>query len=271
MPLKASNGTYCIKNRCTVALCESEFFADNFSLDSRVDKDKLIYFGFPRNDYLLEENDSFEKLNLTQYDKVIFWLPTFRQRNDNAKNKKVNNFEMKNHGTGIPSIETEEDIKKVNDYLKDNNCLLILKPHPVQDMSSVKKEKLSNFYIMNDDTLKENNIQLYMLLGKCDAMITDYSSVYYDYLLTDKPIGLTIGDIDEYTSKRGFVYKQPLDILKGEYINNTDDLIRFIDNVKNENDIAKEERTKVKNMIHTVQDGSSTKAVGDYIINQLTK
>lgn len=269
MPLKASNGTYCIKNRCTAALCESEFFADNFSLDARVDKDKLIYYGFPRNDYLLRENNSLEKLNFTEYDKVIFWLPTFRQRNDDAKNKKVSNFEMENHGTGIPAIETEQDMKKVNDFLKDNNCLLILKPHPVQDMSAVKKANLSNFYIISDDTLRDNDTQLYMLLGKCDAMITDYSSVYYDYLLTDKPIGLTIGDIDEYIAKRGFVYKNPLDILKGEYINNTDDLIKFIDNVKNENDTAKEERIKIKNMIHSVIDGSSTKAVGDYIINKL--
>ncbi len=271
MPLKASNGTYCIKNRCTTALCESEFFADNFSSDARVDKDKMIFLGFPRNDLLLKENDSFDKFGFAKYDKVIFWLPTFRQRNDNAKNKKVDGFEMENRGTGIPAIETAEDMSKVNKYLKANNCLLVLKPHPVQDMSAVSEKGLSNFFIINDNTLKEKDVQLYELLGRCDAMITDYSSVYYDYLLTDKPIGLTIGDIDEYIAKRGFVYKKPLDILKGEYIYDTDGLITFLGNVINNNDVAKEERAAVKNMIHTITDGSSAQKVGDYIISQLEK
>lgn len=271
MPLKASNGTYCIKNKCTAALCVSEFFADNFSSDARVDKDKMIFCGFPRNDYLNKENNSLEKFDFDKFNKVIFWLPTFRQRKDSSKNKKVTDFEMKVHGTGIPSIETAEDMQKVNTYLKALNCLIVLKPHPAQDMSVVSEKGLSNFFIINDATLKEKGVQLYELLGRCDAMITDYSSVYYDYLLTDKPIGLTVGDIDEYIAKRGFVYKNPLDILKGVHIESTDDLISFIGEISNGTDSAKDERTNVKNMIHTVTDGSSAQMVGDYIIEQLGK
>lgn len=271
MPLKASNGTYCIKNECTAALCVSEFFRDNFSSDARVDTDKMIFMGFPRNDLLLTANDSLEKFGFEKYDKVIFWLPTFRQRIAGAKSKKVGEFEMEVKGTGIPAIDTKEEMEKVNEYLKANNCLLVLKPHPVQDLSVMKETSLSNFFIISDNDLKEKGIQLYELLGKCDAMITDYSSVYYDYLLTDNPIGLTIGDIDEYIAKRGFVYKKPLDILKGEYICDTDELITFLSNVKNNNDIAKEERTKIKDMIHTIQDASSAEMVGEYIISKLDK
>ena len=269
MPLKASNGTYCIKNKCTNALCMSEFFADNFSSDARVEKDKMIFMGFPRNDLLLTENDSLAKFSFDKYDKVIFWLPTFRQRTAGAKSKKVGDFEMEVKGTGIPAIDTAEEMQKVNFFLKANNCLLILKPHPVQDLSAMKDINLSNFFIISDNDLKEKGVQLYELLGKCDAMITDYSSVYYDYLLTDKPMGLTIGDIDEYIAKRGFVYKKPLDILKGEYIYNTDGLVDFLTNVVNGNDIKKEERTQIKNMIHTIQDATSAQTVGEYIIDKL--
>lgn len=271
MPLKASNGTYCIKNKCTAALCVSEFFADNFSSDARVDKEKMIFCGFPRNDYLNKDNNSLEKFGFNKFNKIIFWLPTYRQRNDNVKNKAAQGFEMENKGTGIPSIETAEDMQKVNAYLKALNCLIVLKPHPVQDMSAVKEKGLSNFFIIDDATLKEKNVQLYELLGRCDAMITDYSSVYYDYLLTDKPIGLTIGDIDEYIAKRGFVYKNPLDILKGVHIESTDDLISFIGEISNGTDSTKEERTIIKNKIHTVTDGLSAQKVGDYIIEQLNK
>lgn len=267
MPLKASNGTYCIKNDCTNALCVSEFFADNFSSDARVDKDKMIFMGFPRNDLLLSDNDSLRKFGFDKYDKVIFWLPTFRQRKD----KKLGQYEMEAKGTGIPAIDTVEEMKKINFFLKANNCLLILKPHPVQDLSAMNEVGLSNFFIISDNDLKQKDVQLYELLGRCDAMITDYSSVYYDYLLTDKPMGLTIGDIEEYIEKRGFVYKNPLDILKGEYIYDNDGLISFLTNVINGNDIAKEERTNVKNMIHTIQDAKSAEMVGEYIIEQLDR
>ncbi len=270
MPLKASNGTYCIKNKCTAALCEGEFFADNYSSDARVEKDKMIFFGFPRNDYLNKPNDSLKKFGIDSFDKIIFWLPTYRQRKDKMKNKTVKGFEMENRGTGIPSIETAEDMIRVNEYLKRNNCLIILKPHPVQDVSAVSEHSLSNFLIINDDSLKDKELQLYELLGSCDAMITDYSSVYYDYLLTGKPIGLTIGDIDEYIEKRGFVYKNPLEILKGEYIYDTDCLLKFIENVKNSNDVAGEERKKVAERIHSITDGNSSKRVGDYIIEQIS-
>ena len=271
MPLKASNGTYCIKNKCTAALCVSEFFADNFSADARVEKDKMIFAGFPRNDLLLTDNNSLEKFGFDKYDKVIFWLPTFRQRSSGAKSRKVGEFEMEVRGTGIPAIDTAAEIAKVNAYLAENNCLLILKPHPVQDLSAMQETNMSNFFIISDNDLKEKDVQLYELLGRCDAMITDYSSVYYDYLLTDKPIGLTIGDIDEYIEKRGFVYKNPLDILKGEYISDTDGLITFLSDVKTGNDIAAEERTKVKNMIHTIQAAKSAEMVGEYIIEQLDR
>lgn len=271
MPLKASNGTYCIKNKCTNALCMSEFFADNFSSDARVDKDKMIFMGFPRNDLLLTENDSLAKFGFDKYDKVIFWLPTFRQRTAGARSKKVGDFEMEVKGTGIPAIDTVHEMQKVNFFLKANNCLLILKPHPVQDLSAMKDINLSNFFIISDNDLKEKGVQLYELLGRCDAMITDYSSVYYDYLLTDKPMGLTIGDIDEYIAKRGFVYKNPLDILKGEYIYDTDGLVDFLTNVVNSHDVKKEERTEIKNKIHTIQNATSAQMVGDYIIEQLNK
>lgn len=269
MPLKSSNGTYCIKNDCTAAVCVSEFFAENYSKDFRVEKEKMIFTGFPRNDYLLRENDSLAKFGFDSYDKVIFWLPTFRQRTAGALNKHVGDFEMELHGTGIPAIETKDDMQRVNEFCKENNCLLILKPHPVQDMSVVSEIGLSNFFLISDDLLREKGVQLYELLGRCDAMITDYSSVYYDYLLTDKPIGLTIGDIAEYTAKRGFVYRDPTEILKGEVIRDTDDLLTFLQNVRDGKDETKADRMAVKNKIHTITDGSSAERVGNWLIEQL--
>lgn len=269
MPLKKSSGTYCVKNQCTAALCVSPYFADTYSSDFRVDKSKMLFAGFPRNDYLLRKNDSLEKFGFSSFDKIIFWLPTFRQRNDKAMNKNVAAYEMEKRGTGIPCMETEEDLRRVNEYCKTVNALLILKPHPMQDLSLLSEIELSHFILLRDEDLQEKNVQLYEILGQTDAMITDYSSVYYDYLLTDKPIGLTIDDIDQYIEKRGFVYRNPLEILKGQYIKNTDDLLDFLKAVVHSDDKAKKERQEVKEKIHQFQDDGATKRVGDYLLEKL--
>ena len=44
--------------------------------------------------------------------------------------------------------------------------------------------------MINDSFFIDNDITSYELLAACDSMITDYSSVYFDYTLCDKPIGL---------------------------------------------------------------------------------
>ena len=57
---------------------------------------------------------------------------------------------------------------------------------------------LSNLVFINDAFLSDNGIINYELLGVADALLTDYSSVYYDYLLLDRPIGLCWDDYEEY-------------------------------------------------------------------------
>ena len=113
----------------------------------------------------------------------------------------------------------------MNDVLKKHNILLVLKPHPAQDLSVIKTENLSNFVIFTNEDLNKNNISLYEFLGQTDALITDYSSVYYDYLLTDKPIAITTDDLEEYKKVFEFVYDNIYDVIKGEYINNFEENI----------------------------------------------
>jgi len=265
MPLKKSNGGYCINDNCDECLCVSEFFADNYSEDFKISKDKMIFMGFPRNDYLFSDRDVISELGYNGYDKIIIWMPTYRKIN----NPKVSRFNIETTATGIPAIDTYEQIIKVDEWLRENNCLLILKPHPAQNISVEIQSKLTNFRIITNDDLSAKNIQLYELMGKTDALITDYSSVYYDYILTDKPIGLTVDDLDEYIKARGFVYDDITEILKGEYIKNTDELVAFLADVKSGNDKYREARNAVKDRLHTIQDAVSAEMIGEHILKKI--
>ena len=82
---------------------------------------------------------------------------------------------------------------------------------------------------------------------------------------------MTIYDLAEYTAKRGFVFKDPLEILKGEHLSTVDDLLTFLAHVKQGEDVTGPERRAVMHKIHTITDGSSARRVGDYIIEQLER
>jgi len=147
--------------------------------------------------------------------------------------------------------------------------LLVLKPHPAQDMSLIKAEDLSNFMLLTNRDLDEHRIRLYELLSMSDALITDYSSVYIDYLLTDKPIAITTDDIDQYKEEIGFLFEDVYEILKGEYVKDKTDMISFIQNVANDTDAAKEERRNIAKKLHSHRDGHAAERLYDLIKDRL--
>lgn len=221
---------------------------------------KFLYLGFPRNDdLLLNNNIDRNKLFNIDFKKLIIWYPTYRQHKT---------LKHRVHSSiSIPIMYSEKEAKIINDVAKENGVLVVLKPHFVQDTSYIENLNLSNIIIINDEFLRANNIRSYQFLNLSDALITDYSSVYYDYLLRDKPIGLTWDDYDEYAEKEGFLVDTEEVFAGGEKIYNTNDFCDFIKNVADGNDILREERNKVKDLTNYYQDANSSKRVAEFILN----
>ena len=267
MPLKASNGGYCIHDQCDRCLCVSAFFADHYHKDFDISYEKMFFCPVPRTDYLFSDRDVRAELGLAGFDKVLIWMPTYRK----SAAEKMKSFNIEGTATGIPCLETEEDVLRLDAFLREKNSLVLFKPHPVQPIDSVLREKLTNIRFIDNAWLAEKGIQLYELLGKTDGLITDYSSVYYDYLLTDRPVGLTVDDYDEYIGKRGFVYDDPFEVLKGEHITDADGLIAYIDEVVRGEDPYSEDREIVKDHIYSTvrQVGSATAYVSELFWKEL--
>ena len=219
---------------------------------------KFIYAGLPRNDLLFNKNNELEKITNKKYNKIIIWMPTFRkskfdERNDT--NKKLN--------LGIPLIDSISEFQKLNDMLKDNNNLLILKIHGGQDQNILKVKDLSNIKIITVDDEKKLDINLYKLIANTDALLTDYSSIAFDYLLLDKPIGYIIDDIKEY--KLGFGFENIFDMMPGHKIKDLEELLNFIKKLNNGIDDYKKDRKKVLNYINEFQDGKNCERIIEYI------
>ena len=73
---------------------------------------------------------------------------------------------------------------------------------------------------------------MYPLLGKTDYLITDYSSVFVDYLTLNKPIGFLLNDVDVYQKGRPLYFEPTKENLPGTVMYTLEDMKDFIANNK---------------------------------------
>lgn len=170
---------------------------------TEIHPNKVLVSGTPRTDTLLKSNgrknlEKILKLNLKNK-KIIFNMPTFHTHEGSGR---VNGDSSLDDFIKIPNF----DYKKFDDFLQENNYICILKVHHAEQSIISKKNKLTNFkniYAISNLDLRKHNLDLYEVLNSGDLLITDYSSVYADFLFMNKPILFTNYDIDEYRNNRG--------------------------------------------------------------------
>ncbi len=221
-------------------------------------REKVLNLGFPRNDLLFSNDSSVkQKLKIKNYKRIIVWMPTFKHINVNIGRSDIkSNTDM--------SILDDTFIEKINNYLYELNSFLIIKYHPHQNLDYVKSLDLSNIKTMTNEDLDSINVSVYELMSVSDALITDFSSVYLDYLLTNRPIGFEIADIEKYTEGIGFLVDNPLDYMPGEKIKNQDDFYMFLKNLFAGNDKFKLQREELLYKMHDNIDGNSSKRILEY-------
>lgn len=261
-PLKKIEG-YVEYDTCDYVITQSSFFNNAVADILQVPIKKMVALGYPRTDILGENTGALNVLGIKNGKKVIVWMPTFR------KNKNTGAEIGTLYFLGVPLLDTVEKFKQINNMLEENNVLLVIKLHPAEDTTNMILNDYSNICFLSDADLDKKGVTVYGLLAESDALITDYSSVYYDYLLTNKPIGLVIDDLIEYSKKNGFVYGEYKDFVKGTYIENVDDFLTFINNIGHNCDLDKEERQWAINRYCEYKDYKSTKRVVDFIMKKM--
>ena len=94
---------------------------------------------------------------------------------------------------------------------------------------------------------------MYKFLGTTSALITDYSSVFLDYYLLNRPVAFTINDYEEYKEKRGFVFDDVKSLMAGPTISNFDDLLNFLLSVMNSEDKFYIQRERINTIVNSIQ------------------
>lgn len=251
--------------------------------DEMIKIDKIVYppqvasksipLGLPVNDLLFNHADLYANGFMKEitgqdnkFNKVFLWLPTYRQHRQHRNTPGIGSKRVLPFG--LPLFKSVEDAKNLNNALIKNNSIMLCQFHHEQAKNYKPLPKLSNIVFINEDIKKKYKITLADLLGFTDAMITDYSSVYYEFLLLNKPVALSVVDLVEYNRAVGFWYNY-LEWLKGEYLLDISFLIDFVDDISTGIDGTKEERTKVRDKIYKFKDNKSTQRVVDYLINHI--
>ncbi len=238
----------------------SKLFRETIKKSWNVCEEQIVILGSPRNDLLLahQKSDILTKfgVNRKKYRKVIYFLPTYR----NAKR-----FGFTAHKIEIP-IFTENNISRINDYLYSNDILFIVKLHHATSIEiNFLRKSYSNILITDNKELNKKNIPLYSMLAQTDALITDYSSVFQDYLLINKPIGFVVDDINDYLKTRGMNFEDPLRLMPGHHIYTELDLYKFLNDIVADKDPYASSRKKLNPVFNKYVQAGNCKRLAEFI------
>lgn len=248
--------SYPLNNTFSYMTSTSDFTKDILQKCFHYNDRQSIVVGNPRCDMLFKKKDCFTGFNINKnYDKVFLWLPTFR------KSSSRNLFDS---DCDFPLLD-ENNINEFNDILKNSNVLMIIKPHPFQNDLPLFMHKYSNILFIKTSDFYEVDFEFYEFVGQVDALISDYSSIFYEFLLLDRPIGFVIDDFDNYNNARGFNVPDPIEMMPGHKIKTIQDLHCFIVDVTNGKDDYRNERKKINQKVNKYTDSLNSKRLLDFI------
>lgn len=231
-----------------------------------VDPRKVKETGFPRNDLMFCNNGKEQLKKITDIDvdnsKLILYLPTMRKG-------------LKNEG-----IQFEKNIFNYPDYnpnlidnfLEKNNAYIFTKLH-FADNEYYTRENFNlpkRLIFLNTDSLNNKLLTIYHIMNAFDILITDYSSVYVDFLLLDKPIIFSCPDLSKYKQDRGFVVNDPEDLMPGAIVKKQETLIKNLNDLLRGKDNFSKIRHEKFSLFHSHKDGNSSKRLLKEMTNLLT-
>jgi len=236
-------------------IATSMFFQDIMSKAFGIKKEKVLITGQPRND-LLFKKDNHEKIKdilKVKNEEIILWMPTYRK-------SIVGDIRIDGEILDVLKIK---NLKNIDQKLDKLNKKIIIKIHPMDYINNIIEEYnlFNNIKVINNEFFEKNEVTLYELLGMADKLITDYSSVYIDYLILDKPIGFFIPDLKKYSNDRGFYENNLNESLPGPILEQDNDLINFI---INDEDNYSQKRKIINDKYNKYKDNKNSKRILNY-------
>lgn len=223
-----------------------------------INPSKILVTGYPRNDIFFSDDASFKKKiqkDIGIEGRTILYAPTWR------KWGKTEFFPFEDF-----------DLKVLVSYLRDSKTNIIIRPHFVDLRRSNKDDLLRNLEWCKD-VIKVISMKDFLdtqrLLLVSDILITDYSSIFYDFLLLDRPIFFFPYDLDDYSEKMGDFLTDYHNATPGVKISSQADFIGNLKQVRLSGAAYKSERQEICQKVHSFSDGKSSERIFNFITSNI--
>lgn len=229
----------------TYMISPNAFCTSVFQSAFKINKERLIETGYPRNDRLstftLQDVEAVkEKFHLPHDKKIILYAPTWRDDQFTAAGY---------------TFELKVDFKKWYEQLKEE-FIIVYKPHYLIINAVDIPQELQEFVYPIDP--KVDIDELYLV---ADALVTDYSSVFFDYGILRRPIYFYMYDLVEYAENlRGF-YLDIYQDLPGKIYTQEDGLLQDLQHLTYDDQHAK----TFHELFHHKEDGHASQRVLDIL------
>ncbi len=189
--IEEANSSFSTKGKTafSVMMSQGHFETEVFSRAFGISHEQFLEAGLPRNDILVNYNDEYRqlirsRLNIRDDQTVILYCPTFREYDKDEK-------------LGVV-MAPPMDLGKWERELGEKYVLLMRAHYEVSKVMRIE----DNAFLRNMTDYSDIND----LFIAADILISDYSSVFFDYSITGKPMFHFCYDYDEYNSKRGMYF-----------------------------------------------------------------
>ncbi len=169
---------------------QSDYEADIFSRAFNIPREKMLMCGYPRNDILINNGNETQKeykakLGISVDKKIILYAPTFR---DYERDPQLNCV-----------LKLPIDFNKWRKALGCEYVVLIRRHYEVVGLLNDGIDgdfvrDMSDYPVLND------------LMMASDILISDYSSIMFDFSILDRPIYVYTYDYDKYKEMRGMYF-----------------------------------------------------------------
>lgn len=219
--------------------------------------DRYITLGLCRNDNLmLPFNSSELRLRICgklsyEVKTIILYTPTHKD------------YEQSVIGVTRALMGFDLNLTELDNFLKERGILILCKVHPKQNVSVLNKMLPESVMVHR----ASENYGLTELMLVSDALMTDYTSGYFDYLLLDKPVIFNFYDFEDYKSSRGFSFDPIESILAGDVIYDTESFYKALGKLQQNAIEFANKRKFIRNLFFTYQDSDSCKRIYNYFFS----
>lgn len=242
-----------IRDQLAFAVATSPYIASLASEANGFPQDAFAITGYPRNDEIIAPGPESvaiwsRYLANAKPRHTILYAPTWRQKEPATRFFPFTDFAL----------------VTLSNWLERNETLLLLRPHALDVERQPELMKWLRGVADRSPWIRlctPNDVQsVNHLLPFVDVLVSDYSSIYHDYLLTDRPILLIPYDFDHFSHIQGFMYDYHA-LRPGPAIDSMAEFLQSLEAIFGGADPYRKERHALRSLVHTHTDAGAIRRV----------